>query len=217
LTSQELIAAVEAALTALEPIYRGEATESDLYEASLFALVVQAAQDAGGRVLVTNDGIRPATALRFRRSPGNLWAGTFTYGVVGFQSSLKQLEAHLGIYVAGASGVAHECDVALLDQAEANRSRAGAVHPRRRGLVASIEAKHYVASPGISVGRGFLGLSAELGQQRCSLGFPAKSSANLAALIARKRSECFDELCLGNSAATRMRGHLDQEIRNWIA
>jgi len=124
LTSQELIAAVEAALTALEPIYRGEATESDLYEASLFALVVQAAQDAGGRVLVTNDGIRPATALRFRRSPGNLWAGTFTYGVVGFQSSLKQLEAHLGIYVAGVSGVAHECDVALLDQAEANRSRA---------------------------------------------------------------------------------------------
>ena len=56
MTSQELIAAVEAALTALEPAYRGEATESDLYEASLFALVVQAAQDAGGRVLVTNDG-----------------------------------------------------------------------------------------------------------------------------------------------------------------
>jgi hypothetical protein len=217
LTSQELIAAVEAALNALEPVYRGQATESDLYEASLVALVVQAAQDAGGIVLITNDGARRAPALRFRRSPGNLWAGTFTYAVVSFQSSLKRLEVHLGIYVAGASGVAHECDVALLDQAEADRSRAGAVHPRRRGLVASIEAKHYVASPGIGIGRSFLGLSAELGQQKCSLGFPAKSSANLAALIARKQSECFDELCLGNSAATRMRGHLDQEIRNWLA
>jgi len=217
LTSQELIAAVEAALTMLEPAYRGGATESDLYEASLFALVVQASEDAGGTVLITNDGTRRATALCFRRSPGNLWAGTFTHAVVGFQSSLKRLEAHLGIYVAGASGVAHECDVALLDQVEADRSRAGGVHPRRRRLVASIEAKHYVASPGIGVGRGFLGLSAELGQQKCSLGFPAKSSANLAALIARKPSECFDELCLGNAAAIRMRGHLDQEIRNWIA
>jgi hypothetical protein len=178
--------------------------------------VIHAAQDAGGAALVTNDGITPATQLRFRRSPGNLWAGRFTYAVIAFPNTTKRLEAHLGIYVAGASGVAHECDVALLDQLEAARSRAGSVHPRRRGLVASIEAKHYVASPGIDVGRGFIGLSAELGQAKCSLGFPAKSSASLAALIARKPSECFDELELGSRAATRLKAHLDQEIRNWV-
>jgi hypothetical protein len=216
-TAQELIAAVERTLAALERTYRGGATESDLYEASLLSVVVQAGRDAGGTALMTNDGVRPAAELRFRRSPGNLWSGNFTYAVISFPNTVKRLEAHLGVYVAGASGVAHECDVALLDQIEADRSRAGGVHPRRRGLVASVEAKHYVASPGIDVGRGFLGLAAELGQRRCCLSFPAKSSSSLAALIARRPSECFDELTPGGAAAARMRAHLDQEVRNWIA
>lgn len=217
MTAAELIRAVEAALGALESHYRGAATESDLYEACLLAILISAAEDAGGTILITTDGITPATTLRFRRSPGNLWLGNFTYAVVSFPSSTRRLEAHLGVYVAGGSGVAHECDVALIDQAEANRSRTGGIHPRRRGLVASIEAKHYVASPGIGVGRGFLGLAAELGQKKSSLGFPAKGSANIAALIASKPSECFDELLPGAPAASRIRAHLDQQIRNWIA
>ena len=217
MTADELIAAVESALTVLEPNYRGAATESDLYEASLLAILIGAAHDAGASVFMTSDGVQAATALRFRRSPGNLWLGNFAYGVVSFRDNPKVLEAHLGVYVAGASGVAHECDVALLDQVEASRSRAGQVHPRSRGLVASIEAKHYVASPGIGVGRGFLGLATELGQKKCCLGFPAKSSAGIAALISKKPSECFGELRPGAPAASRLRAHLDQEIRNWIA
>jgi hypothetical protein len=216
-TAAELIHAVEGAIGTLEAAYRGAATESDLYEASLLAVVVQAARDAGGTVLLTNDGVSRAPELRFRRSPGNLWPGNFTYAVVSFPHTSRRLEAHLGVYVGGASGVAHECDVALLDQVEADRSRAGGVHPRRRGLVASVEAKHYVSSPGIDVGRGFLGLSSELGQSKCSLSFPARSSSSLATLIARRPSECFDELTPGSPAAGRLRAHLDQEIRNWIA
>lgn len=217
MTTAELIRAVEGAIGALEAAYRGAATESDLYEASLLAVVVQAARDARGTVLLTNDGVSHAAELRFRRSPGNLWSGNFTYAVVSFPHTGRRLEAHLGVYVGGASGVAHECDVALLDQIEADRSRAGSVHPRRRGLVASVEAKHYVSSPGIDVGRGFLGLSSELGQSKCSLGFPARSSSSLATLIARRPSECFDELTPGSAASARLRAHLDQEIRNWIA
>ena len=208
---------MEQALSVLEPNYRGEAAESDLYEACLLAILIGAAQDAGGTVIMTNDGYQPVPFLRFRRSPGNLWLGNYSYGVITFPTSPKVLEAHLGVYVAGASGVPHECDVALLDQIEASRSRAGRVHPRRRGLVASLEAKHYVASPGIGVGRGFLGLSAELGQKKCCLGFPARSSSGIATLIARKPSECFDQLVPETPAATRLRAHLDQEIRNWIA
>jgi hypothetical protein len=217
MTSDEIIAAVEDALSALSPTYRGGATESDLYEAALFALLIQALRDAGGDVLLTSNGWQAVSGLCFRRSPGNLWLGAFTYGVARFDSHPKELEAHLGVYVAGASGVAHECDVALIDRQEAERSRAGGVHPRRAGLVAAIEAKHYVSSPGIGVGRGFLGLSAELGQRKCSLGFPAKGSSSLTALIARKPSECFDELIPTQPAAGRLKARLDQEIRNWIA
>jgi hypothetical protein len=128
-----------------------------------------------------------------------------------------RLEIHLGAYVLGASKVAHECDVALLDHDEAARSRSGAVHPRSSGLIATIEAKHYSASPELGVGRGFIGLSTELGQIKCNLVFPAKASANIGALIAGRSSEAFGELIPNGRAASRLRSRLEQAIRNWIA
>lgn len=217
MTGADLIAAIEASLQALEPVYRSEADESDLYEAALLALAVEAAKDAGGTILLTNDGTAPAPVLRFRRSPGNLWSGGFSYALVSFAGSPKQLEIHLGVFVTGASGVAHESDVVVLDRGEADRSRAGGVHPRRRGVVAAMEAKHYVASPGLGVGRAFLGLAQELGAAKCSLGFPAKMSSTLATLIARKPSECLDELKPTGPTANRFRALVDQSIRNWLA
>jgi len=63
-------------------------------------------------------------------------------------------------------------DVAILDRVEAERSRRGLVHPRCGKLIASIEAKHYQASPGLGVGREFIGLAAEIGQAKCTLAFP---------------------------------------------
>lgn len=184
MNAQEMIYAVEQALSALGSNYRGQATESDLYEACLLAILVEAAQDAGGTTFYTADGRQSAPLLRFRRSPGRLWVGDYIYIVISFPNSPKTLEAHLGVYVAGVSGVPHECDVALIDQIEADRSRAGGVHPRRNGLIASLEAKHYAACPGIWIGRGFIGLATELGQKKCCLGFPARSSSSMAALIA---------------------------------
>ena len=217
MTSTELIEAVERVLGELASLYIGGASEADLYEAALMTIAVGAAQDAGGVVMMTNDSQTPTAILHFRRSPGNLWLGQFSYGRVSFGGVGAELEVHLGVYVVGRSGVAHECDVALIDHDEAERSRRGAVHPRSQGLVASIEAKHYVVSPGIGVGRGFVGLSTELGQKKCALSFPAKGSSSLATLIANRPSECFDELIPESAAARRLRSHLDQMIRNWLA
>jgi len=217
MTGPELIRAVEAALQSLSGAYASGATEADLYEASLFAVGVQAAKDAHATVLVTRDGVAAAPELHFRRAPGNLWAGDFTYARCSFPGSQKELEVHLGVYVAGASGVAHECDVALLDREEAERSRAGFIHPRARGLIGALEAKHYVASPGIGVGRSFLGLAAELGNPKCALAFPAKGSASLDRLLARRPCECFDEIVPTSAAAKRLQAHLEQDIRNWLA
>src|SRR5882762_7198430 len=95
----DLIQNIETAIGVLQDTYRDDADESDLYEASLLALCVGAAKDAGGNVILTEDGSVPASGLRFRRSPGNLWAGQFTYGLVSFAGTQKQLEIHLGIYV----------------------------------------------------------------------------------------------------------------------
>lgn len=87
------------AIGALRPVYRNNADESDLYEASLLALCLEAAAEAGGTTLLTQDGKTPAAALHFRRSPGNLWSGNFTYALVSFPGTTKQLEIHLGVYV----------------------------------------------------------------------------------------------------------------------
>jgi hypothetical protein len=217
LTRRELIDAVEKAIGALAPVYRGAATESDLYEAALLTISIEAAVAAGGTFLITNNGQSPSTQLTFRRSPGNLWLGDFTYIVVHFPDTRRCLEIHLGIRVVGRSKVAHECDVAILDQVEAERSRQGLVHPRRSGLVASIEAKNYAASPGIGIGRAFIGLSSELTEIKCTLAFPARRSSSIAALLADRSSEFFDELIPGGTAAQRLCAHLDQMIRNRIA
>ena len=82
MNAQEMTAAVEQALSVLEPNYRGEAAESDLYEACLLAILVEAARDAGGRIFYTIDGRSPAPLLRFRCHPGRLWVGDYTYIVV---------------------------------------------------------------------------------------------------------------------------------------
>jgi hypothetical protein len=216
MTRRELVAAVEEGLGALADFYHDAATESDLYEAALLTIAVDAAEDAGGRCLITNDGRTRSTRLTFRRAPGSLWRGDFTYIAATFPSTPLSLEIHLGVYVIGASKVLHECDIAILDQEDAERSRQGQVHPRRTRLIASVEAKNYSASPGIGVGRSFIGLSTELGQARCALAFPARRSSNIAALLATRPSECFDELTPRGPAANRLRSHLDQKIRNWI-
>ena len=216
MTRDELIAAVETAIGALSPVYRGAADESDLYEASLLAIAVRAARLAGGTALVTNDGTHVAPTITFRRGPGNLWSGGFTFVQVAFPQSAKRLEVHLGVMVAGASGVAHECDVALIDGLECDRSRAGTVDPRRSGVIAAVEAKHYQVSPGIDVGRAFLGLGGELVGSKCALVFPAPASLNLEMLIARKPPECFPEVEYGSDAADRLCRHLEQRIRNWL-
>ncbi|MFE2867231.1 hypothetical protein [Embleya sp. NPDC059259] len=218
MSADDLIQAIEQAIGALEPVYRGKATESDLYEASLLVLCIEAAHAAGGTTLLTQDGKTPTSSLRFRTQPGNLWSGSFTYVLVSFPGLQKKLEIHLGVYVmAATSKVAHECDVAIIDHQEAERSRQAGVYPRSRGLEAAIEAKDYEASPSLGVGRGFLGLAHELGEKKCSLVFPSRSSTNLGALIAKRSSEAYAELWPGTVAAERLRSRLDQAIRNWKA
>lgn len=152
-----------------------------------------------------------AKSAGFRRGPGNLWTPGFTYAVATFPGS-KKVEVHLGVKVTGTSGVPHECDVALIDSAECARSRAGAVHPRHQFLVGAIEAKHYQVSPGLDVGREFIGLASEIGGKKCCLAFPAEASPTLSLLLARRPPECFSEVESGSSAADRLRRVL--ETRN---
>ena len=215
MTPDELIGAVERAIGALSLAYKGSATESDLYEAALLTSAVDAVQRAGGDVDLITNGV-PGGPIIFRTGPGNLWNTAFTYVSAAFVGTARRLEVHLGIKVVGASGVAHECDVAVIDASECDRSRALGVHPRRSRVVSALEAKHWAASPGIGVGRGFLGLSQEIGGPKCFLVFPAQSRQPRG-LIARKGPECVPQVVPGSPAAGRLASLLEQRIRNWLA
>lgn len=217
MNADELIAAVEQAIGLLSGTYKGSAQESDLYEAALLTTAVDAAERAGGQVAMMQQGAPLSGPATFRTGPGNLWNTAFTYASAYFPGSGRTLEIHLGAKVIGASGVAHECDVALIDADECERSRSLGAHPRRTKVIAALEAKHYAASPGIGVGRGFLGLSQELGGTKCFLVFPAEASASLGTLIARKGPECFPAVTPGGAAADRLVSLLEQRIRNWFA
>ena len=99
--------------------------------------------------------------LVFRTSPSSIFSGDFTHAVIKFPGKLV-LEAHTGVYVSAKSKVRHECDVAVLQQGEADICRQNNVHPRFHKLVLSIECKFYASSLGINLARSFVGLLADI-------------------------------------------------------
>ena len=133
---------------------------NDLYEAYVWTLVLEAARKQGATIqLMTRSG-NPATHFHFRTSPTSIFSTLYDYCHAELRFPLAPvLEAHVGIYVSGKSKVNHECDVAVVDQEEANTCRDQNVHPRSSKVLLAIECKYYLSSSlGVDLGRSFLGL-----------------------------------------------------------
>lgn len=214
-TADELIDAVEDVLGALSPMYSSSAAESDLYEASLLTVAASACASAGGNNTLDGAGTT-AGQLRFRKSPGQIWVDDYTRVTSTFHDG-RALEIHLGVRLTGKSGVLHEADVVVLDSMEALRCRAAAVPPRHSKAIAIIEAKHYEASPGLGIGRSFLGLGLELEHAKTHLAFPEPGSAELKKLIAKRTSQLHDQVWPGSPSGTTLSEHIRQAALNWYA
>jgi hypothetical protein len=147
---------------ALSPSSKG----NDLFEAFLFILVLDAARSMGATASYEDPRGTPTRALTLRTSPGRIYTTSpaYTHAVLAFDGA-DPLEAHVGIYVAGRSTVAHECDVAVIDKAEAQRARAQGVHPRSSKARFTVEAKFYATPLGIALAREFTGLRSDLSAQ----------------------------------------------------
>jgi hypothetical protein len=132
----------------------------DLYEAYVWALVLLAAKNEGAVITFkARDGTVP-TSFWFRTSPSHIasLAHNYCHAEIKFPGK-PPLEAHIGIFVAGKSQVAHECDVAVLYKSEADTCRDRNVQPRSGKIVMAVECKFYMGSTiGINLGRSFLGL-----------------------------------------------------------
>lgn len=168
-TADDLLAEIKATLpTTIQPSLTSTSALSDLFEAYLFSIIVEAAQEEDAQVHYRNiDGAIPST-FTFRTSPGRIYSDThpYTYAVLDFDTK-PLLEVHLGIQVSGKSGVLHECDVAVLGHDEAETCRQNRVSPRSHKLIIAAECKHYADNLALGLARSFRGLSADLSTTEC--------------------------------------------------
>lgn len=153
---------------ALSPSLSQASAGSDIFEAYVLTIILDAAQNEGSNVSFRNvDGSVP-TVFTFRTSPGHIWSNSqpFTHAVIQFPDS-PPLEAHLGVYVSGKSGLIHEADVLVLLAEEADLCRQNGVPPRSRRSIVAIECKFYTSPLKIGLARGFVGLCSDLSSREC--------------------------------------------------
>lgn len=162
--TDELLNAVTAALgAAVPPTLTSASAVSDLFEAYVFTLVVRAAQAEGAAVSYLDVNGAAAQAFVFRTSPGYIWSKThpYTHAVLAFPGR-EPLEAHVGVRVAGKSGVLHELDVCVIRQSEADTARQNQVHPRSAKVVIGVECKFYTTPLPLHLARAFIGLGSDV-------------------------------------------------------
>jgi hypothetical protein len=197
--SHDLVTAIRALLGNIPlPGLSATSKHYDLFEAFLFGLVTEAARSlvGAGKVWYEQPGLpSPAQVVQLRTSPGWMHNGPqYTHVVVSL--GRREVEIHLGIYVAGRSRIPHEYDVCVLERDEAIRARSQGVAPRSSKVVLFLEAKHWAPNLRLPVAREFLGLCDD-------------SSAALAALVSNSNGQSVSTLL----AKRRPIGAFHGEIR----
>lgn len=148
----------------ITPNITSASAAADVFEAYIWALVIDAAREEGANIAYNNSQNVPVSSFVFRNSPGAIYSShPYTFAQIDF-TDLPILEAHQGIYVAGSSGVFHECDVAVVFANEANTCRQNLVHSRSSKVLLAVECKFYSTNLGIDLARSFLGLTEEISQ-----------------------------------------------------
>lgn len=141
----------------------------DIFEAYNFLLVLEAARVEGASITFLDvTGDRPSEFI-FRTGPGEIWSQRHKYchAIIGF-NHCPELEAHLGVYVVGKSGVRHELDVCVLYSQEAQTCRIARSTPRSSEVIIGIECKFYSSQGiGLGLGRSFLGLCQDNTSKDC--------------------------------------------------
>jgi len=160
----DLLDQIQASLgSAISSSLRTASDTSDIFEAYVFSLVIEAARTEGANVTYRNvNGTIPSVFV-FRTSPGYIFSThqPYTHAVLSFANK-PPLEAHVGVRVVGKSGVLHECDVAVIEQAEAETCRQRQVPPRSSKVRVAVECKFYSVPLQLHLARAFIGLTSDL-------------------------------------------------------
>lgn len=140
-----------------------------LYEQYIWILVLEAARKENATITywnVTGSQLTQNSPIIFRAGPGYIFSRrkAYTHARIEFPNR-SPLEAHVGVRVAASSNVVHECDVVVLTLEEAETCRRGNVIPRASEVILGIECKLHGTEIPLGEGRGFVGLTADLGKK----------------------------------------------------
>lgn len=190
------------------------------FEAYVFSLCSEAVRRAGGTVSVTGiqSGVQPATVV-FRGAPGSMASTDQDFVYADCSLNGRRFEIHVDVEYQGSSGALHEIDVSVCDQAHADAVRRNNSTPKMAGnkLIMAFECKFYESTPGVALGRTFVGLLSDCGALRLK-GFVANIPSDKLGLYFSKRSrpEPFLGLIpIDNSAEERFVRNVEQELRKW--
>ena len=164
-----LLAQIQATIgPAMSPSLSSASAGSDLFEAYIFSLVLEAAEVEGATINFRNVSGPQTGLFTFRTSPGHIWwdSQPYTHAELIFPG-LPQLETHLGVYVTGRSGLIHEADILVLLSEEAALCRQERIPPRSKRSLIAAECKFYTATLGLGLARAFVGLCSDLSSREC--------------------------------------------------
>lgn len=205
--------------TAVTPSLTAASAASDLFEAYIFGLLLQAAANQGARRIYFEDvnGSRPSTFV-FRTSPGFIYSTqqSYCHAVIDFDGK-PRLEVHVGIRVQGSSGVLHECDVAVVRRTEAILCRRQRVQPRQSKVVIAIECKFYSVQIPLALARGFVGLVSDLATGDRYFVVNTDSDQAERYLTSRKRLWEHEVYPGSATAVTRLLNAFQVSFRNFVA
>ena len=205
---------------AVTPSLTSQSEVSDVYEAYIFGIILRAARTEGANVVLSSrDGNTPGH-FHFRTSPGYLRSQRHDYGhaELHFQHS-PTLEVHMGVRVAGASNVLHECDLSVLDANEAQLCRNGPQTraPRSARVRIAVEAKYYTTFMPLQLGRGFLGLVRDLSSDSSFFVFN-REAGSIERLLAHKKQHWDHDILPTNSVAVnRLTAAFQIALKNYKA
>jgi hypothetical protein len=216
--NESLVQGIQDALgVAIVPSLTEASALSDLFEAYVYSIVLDAARDLGAQIEYRNLA-GATTQFVFRTSPGFIFskAQPYTYAVIALPDSAL-LEAHLGIRVAGKSDVLHECDVAVLHRSEAETCRQNSVDPRSAKLIMAVECKFYTVSLPLGLARSFIGLSVDMRADSCHF-VVNTSSDTIEKLLAHHARHWEHQLVPGAAVeVNRLRNSFQTVFKNFTA
>jgi len=190
------------------------------FEAYVFCLCCDAVRRAGGTVILTGIQSGPdPKVIAFRGAPGSMASNSQDFVYADCTLNQRRFEIHVDVEYQGTSGALHEIDVSFCDHRHASAVRSTAATPKAIGnkLLLAFECKFYESSPGVSLGRTFVGLVSDCGALRLK-GFVSNlPSEKLNQYLSKTtRPEPFLGLNPSNGAGEeRFIRNVEQVLRKW--